>query len=223
VQQLVLDRPADYVGRLRRTWPWAALALVSAVVFARLCDNVGERNGVTRLDPAVAQWFAAHRTALLDSLGLKLAVVTMPAVLLVVVVIASAVLWILRARLAAGLLLGAALLAVVAGLVAKYAEHRARPIAPYNLAWESEPSFPSGHLLVAATVASVAVLLAWRYLSVALRVVAVAAATAFMLIVAADRLVVGAHWLTDLIGSLSLAALIVGVVAVAERLLRPAS
>jgi len=221
VQQLVLDRPAAYVGRMRRAWPWAALALVSALVFARLCDDVGERNGLTRLDSSIAQWFATHRTPLLDSLGLKVAVLTMPAALLVTVVVVSAVLWFRRARVPAALLLGSTLLAVVAGAIAKYAEHRARPVAPYNLAWESEPSFPSGHLLAAATVSSVVVLLAWRHLTVALHVVAVAAATLFTLMVAVDRLVVGAHWFTDLVGSLALAAVVVGLTVVVERVLRP--
>jgi membrane-associated phospholipid phosphatase len=221
VQQLVLERPAAYVGRMRRAWPWAALALVSALVFARLCDDVGERDGLTRVDPSIAQWFGAFRTPLLDSVGLKVAVLTMPAAMLVAVVIVSAVLWFGRARVAAVLLLGSFLLAAGAGAIAKYAEHRARPTAPYNLAWEAEPSFPSGHVLVAATVSSVVVLLAWRHLSVALRIVAVAAATLFTLMVAVDRLVVGAHWFTDLVGSLSLAAAILGLAAVVERLLRP--
>ena len=38
---------------------------------------------------------------------------------------------------------------------------------------------------------------------------------------AVDRLVVGAHWFTDLVGSLALAAVVVGLTVVVERVLRP--
>lgn len=217
--QLALDRPSDYAGRLRRAWPWAALALVSAVIFARLCDDVGERNGLTRVDSSVASWFAVHRGSLLDSVGLVVASITAPALVLAAVVAVSAVLWFRRARLGAVLLLGATTVAFAAGWIAKHAEHRPRPLPPYNLAWESEPSFPSGHVLIAATVASVAVLLVWAHLSRAWRAVAVVTAAAFVLLVSYDRLVVGAHWFTDVLGSLALAGAVVGVAALVPRLL----
>jgi membrane-associated phospholipid phosphatase len=219
--QLALDRPAERLATLRTAWPFALVAVAGAVVLAKLADDVGERDGATRLDPHVADWFAAHRTHLLDSLGLTTASLTAPAVLVALVVVAAGILWWRRARVASVVLLGATFVAYAATAVGKLGEHRARPTAPYNLSPETEPSFPSGHVAVAATVASVAVLLAWRHLSRAMRAGAVVVATAFVLVVCVDRLVVGAHWFTDVVASLALAAAVFGLAAIAERLLRP--
>ena len=72
------------------------------------------------------------------------------------------------------------------GAVAKFAENRSRPLALVNLAPEGEPSFPSGHVLVVAAVAIAAT--------------------------ATDRLVDGAHWLTDFLGSAAMAAVITALV-----------
>jgi membrane-associated phospholipid phosphatase len=219
--QLALPRPADRLARLVAAWPFALVAVAGAVVLAKLADDVGERNGTTHLDPPIASWFAAHRTAPLDSLGLATARIAAPAVMAGLVVIVAAILWRRRARISSVVLLGSAFVAYAATAVGKLGEHRARPTAPYNLAPETEPSFPSGHVAVAATVASVAVLLAWRHLSRAMRAAAVVAATAYVLVVFLDRLVVGAHWFTDVVASLALAAAVFGLAAVAERLLRP--
>jgi membrane-associated phospholipid phosphatase len=124
-------------------------------------------------------------------------------------------------RLESTLLAGATVLAYAAGAVGKYAEHRVRPVAPVNLAPETEPSFPSGHVLVIATIALVVVGLAWSHLNRISRVLAVSAATAVVVLVALDRLVVGAHWLTDVVGSLSLAGVIGAVVLAGYRLVTP--
>jgi len=58
-------------------------------------------------------------------------------------------------------------------------------------------------------------------LSRAGRVAATTVAVGVTLAVAVDRLVVGAHWLTDVLGSLALAGVIVSVVLAAHRLLQP--
>jgi membrane-associated phospholipid phosphatase len=68
-------------------------------------------------------------------------------------------------------------------------------------------------------VAFVVLGLAWRHLERTPRILALTAAVGVTLLVAADRLVVGAHWLTDVVGSLSLAAVVVAVVLGAQHLL----
>ncbi len=119
------------------------------------------------------------------------------------------------------LLAAATVIAYAAGAVTKCAEHRARPLSPVKLAPEGEPSFPSGHVLVIATVAVVAVGLAWAHLNRVSRVLAVVAATTATILVESDRLVVGAHWFTDVAGSLVLAGAIAAVVPGAHAMLRP--
>ena len=65
--------------------------------------------------------------------------------------------------------------------------------------------------------------LAWSWLGRAGRVAATSGAVIATVAVAVDRLVVGAHWVTDVAASLALAAVIVSVVLVGHRLLQPES
>lgn len=218
---LALGWAPPRLDRIRSLWPFAALAGFGALVFAWMCDAVGDHNGITIVDRPVSLWFAGHRSITEGHLGLVLAKATTPVVLVAVVLLTAVVLRRRGHRTASTLLVGATLLAYAVGAAAKFGERRARPIAPINLAPETEPSFPSGHVLVVATVAFVALGLAWNHLSRSQRVVAAATAAGATVLVAVDRLVVGAHWMTDVVGSLALAAVIVAVVVSADRLMRP--
>lgn len=200
------------LGRVRSLLPFLALAAVGGLVFAWMCDAVGDRNGVTALDGPVSLWFAGHRSLTEGNLGLVLARATSPAVIIALLVVTSFALRRRGLRRESALLAVAGLLAYAAGAVAKLGEHRSRPLAPVNLAPETEPSFPSGHVLVVTTIAFVALALAWSHLSRSGRLVATAAAVASSLVIAVDRLVVGAHWVTDVVGAVALAAVIVSVI-----------
>lgn len=207
--------------RARAAAPAAAIVVLGSLVLAWLCDAVGDRDGITAVDRPVAAWFASHRTPGDGQAGLLLARATGPAVL-VVVTVALAV-WLLRRgrRLDAQVLAVGVVAAYAAGGIAKVAEHRARPGAPVNLAPEGEPSFPSGHVLAVATLVGILLLLAWGRLTRSSRVVAIVLAVAAVLAVSVDRLVVGAHWLTDVLGSLALSAVVVGSAACVLLLARP--
>lgn len=209
--------------RVRALWPLAALATAAAIVFAWLCDAVGDHDGVTAIDGPTAGWFAAHRTLSEGQLGLLIARATSPAVLIVAVIVAAVVARRLGRDLEATLLVAATGLAYIVGAIAKVGEHRARPTSPVNLAPESEPSFPSGHVLVITTVALVALALGWSHLSRPGRIIATTAAVTAIAVVCVDRLVVGAHWLTDVAGSLALATILVALTISAHRLLTPAA
>lgn len=210
---LALDRIDRSALRLRVMWPYAAVAVAAAMLFGALCDQVGDRDGVTAVDGPVARWFSLHRSVVEGHLGLLLAKATSPAVLVVLVGASALVLWWRRLRVPAVVLVAAVMAAYATGFVAKYGEHRARPLAPINLAPETEPSFPSGHVLVIATIVGVVLLLAWRHLGTVGRVLGVVAGAAVVSLIALDRLLVGAHWATDVLGSLTLAAAIVATAA----------
>ncbi len=212
-------QPQALLEHARRAWPVLLVASSAAVILAGLTDAVGEHDGVTAVDRPVAAWFAAHRTFAQGSLGLQLAHATSPAVLIALVLLTAVVLLRRGLRSEALLLTGATVVAYASGAVLKFGEHRARPSSPVNLAPEGEPSYPSGHVLVVAVIAFTVVALAWSHLSRAGRVTAVAVASVAVGGIALDRLVVGAHWLTDLAGSLALAVVIVSVVIAALRLL----
>ncbi len=226
-----MNRPIAFAGHVRlqpqawlvhalRTWPILLAACSAAVILAGITDAVGENDGVTAVDRPVAAWFAAHRTLAQGHLGLQLAHATSPAVLIALVLLTAVVLLRRGLRSEAVLLTGATLVAYASGAALKFGEHRPRPLSPVNLAPEGEPSYPSGHVLVVAVIAFTVVALAWSHLSRARRVTAVTAASVVVAGIALDRLVVGAHWLTDLAGSLALAAVIVSGVIAALRLRR---
>ena len=204
----------------RGTAPFAAVAVAAALVFAWLCDAVGDRNGITAIDPPVALWFAAHRTVVEGQAGLLVARTTGPAVLVALTLLLSGLLWWRSERRRSLLLTSSVFVAYAAGGLAKFAEHRARPGTPINLAPEAEPSFPSGHVLVVATLAGVLLVLTWHRISRAARVLAAAVAASAITVVALDRLVVGAHWITDVVGALALSLVIVSIAAAVEDGLR---
>lgn len=113
------------------------------------------------------------------------------------------------------------MLAYAVGAAAKTIVARARPLAPVNLSPESEPSFPSGHVLVVATVAFVALGLAWAHLGKAGRILGTIAVVAIVGLMGLDRLVVGAHWFTDVVASIALALVIAVAVLSTFHLLKP--
>lgn len=215
----VLDWSAPRLDRMRSVWPLAVTGAAGLATFGWMCDAVGDRDGVTAIDGPISVWFVAHRSLAEGQWGLLVAKVTSP--MLVLLIVAAVLVILVRRgyRAATITLAGATVLAYGSGFVAKYFEHRARPSSPINLAPEAEGSFPSGHVLVIATVAFVALGLGWAHMNRTARIIAAVIATAITGIVALDRLVVGAHWLTDVVGSLGLAAVITAVALAAHAVL----
>lgn len=215
----VLNSASVRLERLWRLWPLALLFSGALVVFAWMSDAVGDHDGVTAVDGPVSLWFAAHRSVMIDQTGLLLAKATSPAVLIGLTVIVAGSLFLRKRRVDSYVLLGSVVVAYAAGAVAKFAEHRARPLAPVNLSPETEASFPSGHVLVVTVLAFVLLAVAWNQFDRRGRIVAGLVATAAAAIVALDRLVVGAHWLTDVVGAMALAGLIVAAAVSIHRVL----
>lgn len=212
---LALDLTRFRPGETARSLaPMAALAAAGLLTFTWIGDAVGERDGITIVDGPTSVWIAAHRSITEGQLGLLLARLASPVVLVAAVALVSVALWLRRHRFEAVTLAITVVAAYGIGGVAKIAEHRARPVAPVNLAPEAEGSFPSGHVLVVATIAIVLVVLAWSHLSASTRAVAVSAAVLATTVMAADRLLVGAHWLTDVVASIAL-SLVLGAVVMA--------
>ncbi len=215
--------PRPHWDRVRSLWPWALLGGAALVVFLALTAVVlsADSRGQLAWDASAARWFAVERTATQGDVGLGYADATSPAVLVGLVVVIAAVLFWRMLRLQALVLLGATFLAYACGAVAKFGVDRVRPQAPINLAPETEPSFPSGHVLVVTTIALVALGLAWGYLGRTGRVIGSLLAALWIVLTCIDRLVVGAHWLTDVLASLALALVVVSVSLAAYQLLRP--
>ena len=180
------------------------LIFLAALGFGVVSDMVTSRTGLYRYDAAAADWGARHATPSSTRLLGWLTWLGGTAVVLPLAVLLGALEW-LRRRRAAVL---AFLLLVVVGqnLIAngvKLLVERERPPVPH-LADATGFSFPSGHsAAAAATYAGVAMVLGrgrpWRVK--ALLAAATAAVTAA---VAASRVLLGVHWVTDVVGGVAL-------------------
>jgi membrane-associated phospholipid phosphatase len=125
-----------------------------------------------------------------------------PLVVSVLTVVLALLVWWRGDRRAALFVVVTRLLALVTSTGVKLLVRRPRPVLLHPLAHANGYSFPSGHALGSAALwASVAYVASARGLS---RGWAVAVAVIIPLIVAATRVIVGVHYVTDVIGGLLL-------------------
>lgn len=160
------------------------------------------RSGPIAFDSTVAEWFKMHRTSGQVQLGQIYGAITAPEIILVVVCLILLFrqywtgAWYLIDFIPLALMLGAAGLATLA----KHSFDRVRPGVDLATQFDLEPGFPSGHVAFVAVSGGCLLLIYSR--KRALIVLLVMLATA---ITAFDRLLLGAHWLTDVIGSIFMA------------------
>ena len=195
---------------------------VSGVLLAVLTTLVVTRWGpLSGVDLAVGRWF--HGTAVAHR-GLVraadvVAVVTHPDTYRVLVVVLAA--WLLWRR-EAWLAFWAVLTMTVgglAGIAGKALTARDRPRFPDPVGHASGHSFPSGHAINAAlgvlVILTVALPLLRRR---AARVAAVTTGALVVLVTSLDRLVLGVHHLTDVVGAWLAAVVVVAATALLLRL-----
>lgn len=203
-----------------------ALALVlilgGGLVLAALAAFVRSRHGLIGVDRSVADWGDRHATGT-STAGLKL--VTDLGETWLVAAAGAVVAWVDHRRTGNR---GTALLVlvVIAGdkllnVTIKGLVDRARPTLN-PIAATLGPSFPSGHTSTAAAFWAAAALVAGRWCGPRGRALLTGAAVAVAVGVAASRVLLDVHWLTDVIGGLALgwAWFAACVLAFAGRLLR---
>jgi undecaprenyl-diphosphatase len=95
-------------------------------------------------------------------------------------------------------------------LVLKEVVRRARPVVSDPVSHAPGYSFPSGHAANAAAVATAVVLLVWPVVSARTRVVVVTLAAFAVLVTMADRVFLGVHFPSDVVGGLLFGAGLVG-------------
>lgn len=115
-----------------------------------------------------------------------------------------------RAAWAAGTIWGAWAL----GLGAKEVVDRARPVVDEVVTTVPGSSFPSGHAMNAAAVGVALTVLVWPLLGRRGRAAAVVGATTLGLVTAADRVLLGAHYPSDVLAGLLLGGAVAGASAV---------
>lgn len=199
-----------------------AVALLFAAQ-AGVVDTVADSAGAGSLDRSVWAWFVAHRTPALDRVMITVSTAGNTIGMAVLALIGAAVLWRLRHRAEAAVVLiatvGAGLL--VTGFKNLYG--RARPPAAQQLTVETNAALPSGHslgsMVVLGVLAAVVVLLERRP---GVRVLAVLAAAAGIVAIGLSRLYLGVYWTTDvltgwLLGGAWLAVCITALILLRHR------
>jgi undecaprenyl-diphosphatase len=165
-----------------------------------------------RVDDALNGHAAAHPSEVRFWRGLS--AVLSPAVLRTALLVVAGLFlyrrWIGPAVLCAGASLGS--LALVTAV--KDGVGRLRPVVPVPVAAAPGASFPSGHAASAAAAALVLIVLVWPRVSGRARWLVVAGAALVAGAVSYSRLILGVHFLSDVVGGcLGAAALVFGLVA----------
>ena len=180
------------------------LVFAAALGFGLVSDMVTSETGLYRLDASAAAWGADNATPASTWLLGLLTWLGATATVLAVTVGLGVLEWLRRRRLA----VLAFMVTVVVGqnLIAnsvKALVERERPPVPH-LAPSSGFSFPSGHAAAAAATWAAVVLVVGRGRPFRSKAWLAAAAAAVTVAVASSRVLLGVHWLTDVIGGAAL-------------------
>lgn len=196
------------LGRIARNhpgWPLllVGLLIVGAIgVFADLAEDVHTADRITRVDLQLANWLHAHGTPLLTRIMLTVSTLHDMAALSIVTVLLGVYLhrhgerdWLVN------------LLLVIPGGMAlntlmKHAFARARPHFADPIVTLATYSFPSGH--VAGSTLLYGFVAAWlirHHTAMAPQIAIVLGALLMIALVAASRLYLGAHFLSDVVAA----------------------
>jgi membrane-associated phospholipid phosphatase len=184
----------------------AALAfiLASGILIGILALLAREHSGLLSIDRSAAAWshdhasgFATSSLNLITDLGTTWAVVALALILGTIEFLRTRNLWV--APFLVALLAGEGLLTVSVKDVVRRVRPTLNPVA-HTLG----PSFPSGHSATAAAFYAGAALLLGRHLRRTGRALLAAVAAGIAVAVAASRVLLDVHWLSDVIAGLAL-------------------
>ncbi|MEF2978136.1 phosphatase PAP2 family protein [Subtercola sp. YIM 133946] len=197
------------------------IAAATAGGAAAVYDAVTDKDGIEGLDKPALKYAKKFRSRPMNAVAAGISRVFGPTGMPVLALTAGSVLAIRQRQLSPLILLvaaGAGSLGMT--LAGKRMMHRNRPahrdaIAPY----EKSPSFPSGHALNATTIlGSAAYLLVLRQQHNSLQTLTIAAAAGTALTVGLSRVLLGAHWFTDVMVAWTTGAGWLSLIVTAHRL-----
>ena len=217
------------VGRRIGAHPALALTLVLGIgvaflmsfLVSRVYDAVTERDGIAALDVPLLHAAMQLRSPVLDGFAATVAYVFGPIGMPIMAVVAILVLSLRRRSLTPLILIAAAgigsLLMTIAGkdIIGRHRPLLSDAIAPF----EYSPSFPSGHALNATVIAGVVGYLIWlRRDSIAAKIASIAVPVIIAIVVGLTRILLGAHWFTDVLAGWLLGAAWLALIVTAHRL-----
>ena len=193
---------------------WTALALGAAVAFAGLAEDVATGDPIVVADLALSRWLQDWRTPGLDRAMVAVTMLGDHEVLTVTALGAGA--WLAWRRAWRALGAGALAMALTAAFVplAKTALGRARPVADLYAGADAF-AFPSGHATGTAVLAGLLAVLLARGLRWRAGAAVAGALGALALAVALSRVVLGAHWPSDVAAGLAFGAALSAAFALA--------
>lgn len=168
------------------------------------------------LDLTILGGIHAHDTHALTELAFALTFIGSPLALVPAILLAAAVLWAMRLRRDAALLILGIGGAGVLDIALKLHFKRLRPDVPWAFVSEHSFSFPSGHSVGAVVLYGMLTYLAWSHLRALWQQVAVIVAALLLVIgIGLSRVYLGVHFPTDIaagyaVGLIWLAPLIAG-------------
>lgn len=220
-----------FTGVGRRVGAHPALALTLAIgvgaaflmsfLVARVYDAVTERDGVAALDVPLLHAAAGLRSPAVDGFAAGVAYLFGPVGMPAMAVAAILVLALRRRSMTPVILIVAAgigsLLMTVAGkdIIDRHRPPLTAAVPPF----EHSASFPSGHTLNATVIAGVVGYLIWlRRHAIAARIASIAVPVLIAVVVGLTRILLGAHWFTDVLAGWLLGAAWLALVVTAHRL-----
>lgn len=200
----------------RRHYMRAALLILGGgLLFALDVLAVAGKTGITVWDQPVHSWFVAQRSHGATTLWEIITTLSSPTYMTILGIVVAALWAAVRRELwRPSLLLAAMAFTAVLSFVIKHLVARPRPAAAdFMMGPDGSFSFPSGHTLGAAVFVLVAAyLLLSRHSTAWGRAAAAGAAVVLVPAVAASRLYLGYHWLSDVMASMTLALVVLGLV-----------
>lgn len=179
------------------------VVLVTALFLGWVLDSVDDESGFARWDESAAEWGAQNATALSTAVLERITDLGGTPLLFAAVVLVSVVDLVRFRNWSVPLHLGAVLGgAVLVSNVVKMLVDRERPDIAQLVGW-SGASFPSGHSAAAAAGWAAIAFVVTRTSPRPVRVFAAASAVVVAVAVAASRVLLGVHWLTDVIAGLA--------------------
>jgi undecaprenyl-diphosphatase len=185
-----------------------ALLLAAVSIFGDLAEDVVERDQITVLDEQLAHWLHAHAFEPLTSFMLGVTHLHSVAGMVLLTSVTALYFWRKQARYWLLALLVSVPGGMLLNVLLKYVFQRSRPVFDQPLVTLLTYSFPSGHTAAATLfyglLASYAVIAhpGWRARVVAV-VGCVAGCVIMVLLVAASRVYLGAHYLSDVLAAMA--------------------
>jgi membrane-associated phospholipid phosphatase len=217
------------IGRRIGAHPALALTLVVGIgvaflfafLVSRVYDAVTDKDGVAGLDVPALHAAMGLRSPGLNAFAAGIAYVFGPVGMPAMALLAMLLLALRRRSWTPVILIGAAgigsLLMTIAGkdIIQRHRPLRIDAVPPF----ETSPSFPSGHTLNATVIAGVVGYLLWlRRHTIAAKITCIVAPIVIAIVVGLTRVLLGAHWFTDVLAGWLLGVFWLALVVTAHRL-----